>query len=240
MFIHSSIDEAGLSPVAFRVLAHICRRAGEGNCWAAAKTISETCRINIKSARKAVAELERMGWIEVQKRAGQTSVLIPKMNGQTLPNPIPYPIQYPTQMDAGGSTQSDTQGSTQMDTHEGIPIRDTNKGTQSIDAITLPFESDEFRQAWQDWINHRKEIRKKITPLSARKSFSQFVKIGEARTIAAINNSIMHGWTGIFEAKQSEHSASHREAKKANEYPERPFNLADFDTSRFDKQPSKP
>jgi hypothetical protein len=50
----------------------------------------------------------------------------------------------------------------------------------------------------------------------------------------------MHGWTGIFEAKQSEHSASHREAKKANEYPERPFNLADFDTSRFDKQPSKP
>ena len=35
-------------------------------------------------------------------------------------------------------------------------------------------------------------------------------------------------------------ATSYREAKKANEYPERPFNLADFDTSRFDKQPSKP
>jgi hypothetical protein len=34
-------------------------------------------------------------------------------------------------------------------------------------------------------------------------------------------------------------ATNHREAKKANEYPERPFNLADFDTSRFDKQPSK-
>jgi hypothetical protein len=35
-------------------------------------------------------------------------------------------------------------------------------------------------------------------------------------------------------------ATNHREAKKANEYPERPFNLADFDTSRFDKPTPKP
>jgi hypothetical protein len=63
----------------------------------------------------------------------------------------------------------------------------------------MPFDSAVFRDAWNDWVQHRKEKHKPITPLSAKKSLAQLAKMGEARAIAAINYSIANGWQGIFE-----------------------------------------
>jgi hypothetical protein len=140
MFISAAADDAGLRPTEFRVLAHICRRAGDGQCWAAASSIAETCRINLKTARQAIANLERLGWVKSQKRTGQTTVLIPTIppdsDSGTPTNPIPYPKEYPTQSNTPHPTQSNTHPPTQLNTHEGNPIRIPQKDTQP-DLLTV-------------------------------------------------------------------------------------------------------
>ena len=67
--------------------------------------------------------------------------------------------------------------------------------------MPLPFDSEEFRQAWDEWLQHRKEIRKKMTPLATRKALNALQEMGELQAIVAINLSISKGWTGIHQPK---------------------------------------
>ena len=65
----------------------------------------------------------------------------------------------------------------------------------------LPFDSAEFRLMWAVWEQHRKEIRKKLTPTTTRLQLKKLAAMGETRAIAALKHSIEQGWTGIFEPK---------------------------------------
>jgi hypothetical protein len=65
--------------------------------------------------------------------------------------------------------------------------------------IPLTLQTDAFRKAWSDWQDHRRQIRKRLTPLAAERQLGQLASWGAARAIAAIERSISAGWTGIFE-----------------------------------------
>lgn len=71
------------------------------------------------------------------------------------------------------------------------------------EAITIPDELDntEARQALEDWQQHRKELRKNLTPSAEQSLLRKWSKIGPARFIAAVEHSIGNGWLGIFEPK---------------------------------------
>jgi hypothetical protein len=74
--------------------------------------------------------------------------------------------------------------------------------------IPVSLDCPEFRQAWDEWGQHRIEKRKKMTPLCESKLLSRCVEWGVDRSIAAINNSIANGYQGLFESKiiqQSQH-----------------------------------
>lgn len=58
IFIHSSLDDAGLDPFEFRVYAHLARRGAiEGNAFAGLRSIAKICKMNKDTANKAVLEL---------------------------------------------------------------------------------------------------------------------------------------------------------------------------------------
>ena len=83
--------------------------------------------------------------------------------------------------------------------------------------------TENFLKAWVEWQQHRREIRKKLTPLAAHRQLAQLEAMGEARAIAAIEHSIQNGWTGIFESKdvhngngQSRHGVKNNEGLIAN------------------------
>lgn len=63
VFVHSSLDDLGLSPQEFRVYGHLARRAGRGVAFPAIASIAETCRIHPQTARRAVATLIKRGLI---------------------------------------------------------------------------------------------------------------------------------------------------------------------------------
>jgi hypothetical protein len=60
-------------------------------------------------------------------------------------------------------------------------------------------KSEEFQKAWSEWGAHRKQIKKRMTPLQEQKLLKQLEAWGAKRAIAAIEYSIANGWRGIFE-----------------------------------------
>ena len=54
---------------------------------------------------------------------------------------------------------------------------------------------------WAEWEQHRKEIRKKLTPTTTLKQLKQLKKIGTARARAALEHSIQQGYSGIYEPR---------------------------------------
>jgi hypothetical protein len=68
----------------------------------------------------------------------------------------------------------------------------------------LPFESEEFSKAWKSWIKYRKEIKKPIKESTITAQWAEFAKWGEQKSIIAIQQSITHGWHGLFEPARSQ------------------------------------
>ena len=68
VFIHSRLDDQGLTPHEFRVYCHLARRAGAGYAYPGLRSIAETCCIDVKTASKSIAALIERNMIEQEKR----------------------------------------------------------------------------------------------------------------------------------------------------------------------------
>ena len=75
-FIPAALDDYGLDPQAFRLYAHLSRRAGfGGRCWAGLTAIATTCHISIKTIRKKLDLLEELRMIRLSQRPGRTNTV---------------------------------------------------------------------------------------------------------------------------------------------------------------------
>jgi putative hemolysin len=71
-FVHSALDDAGLSAHALRVYFHLVRRAGsDGECYPGLKSIARICRMNRKTVMAALEELEIRELVEVYRDLGK-------------------------------------------------------------------------------------------------------------------------------------------------------------------------
>jgi hypothetical protein len=78
------------------------------------------------------------------------------------------------------------------------PSEPTKKDSAN-DKIVLPFTSEAFSEVWARWVSHRSESKKKLSPSTIKTQLAKLAKWGENRAIAALENSLFHGWSGIFE-----------------------------------------
>jgi hypothetical protein len=104
IFIHSRIDDFGLSPFEFRVYAHLARR-GNG-AWAGIRSIAKTCRMTKTRASAAIKALFRCGLITGRFKAAHRSSfnLVPMSE---------WPGNCPSVSD-GPKTQLSDQGGQQL------------------------------------------------------------------------------------------------------------------------------
>lgn len=67
--------------------------------------------------------------------------------------------------------------------------------------MELPFVSPSFSAAWADWTEHRKQLKRPLTPIAIRNQFLLLKKMGEPAAIAAIRHSLANSYQGIFEPR---------------------------------------
>ena len=58
-----------------------------------------------------------------------------------------------------------------------------------------------FLDSWKDWLIHKKEIKSKVTPLSATKQLNMLLK--QPDPVATINHAIEKGWKGFYPIPKS-------------------------------------
>ena len=74
IFIHSYLDDYGLSAAVFRVFCHLARRAGRGAAFPAIASMARICRLHPQTVRMALRFLVQHGLITRQPRPGATTL----------------------------------------------------------------------------------------------------------------------------------------------------------------------
>jgi hypothetical protein len=72
--------------------------------------------------------------------------------------------------------------------------------------IELPskLQTPELLSLWGQWIDHRNEIRKPLTPTAAQQQIETMSGWGADRAVKALRHSIGNGWQGMFEPDQKQ------------------------------------
>jgi len=68
-----------------------------------------------------------------------------------------------------------------------------------VGGINIPtsLNTTEFTEAWKNWVQHRKEIKKPLTVKSVEMQMKEFVAWGPTGAVEAIEYTIKKGWQGI-------------------------------------------
>ena len=98
-----------------------------------------------------------------------------------------------------GDVHDVTHPSTKGREGKGIEGKEEKEGKGAASPMPLPFDSSEFRSAWELFEKHRREIRKPLTPTAAKLSLEMLARIGETRAVDCIRHTIEKGWQGLRE-----------------------------------------
>ena len=105
---------------------------------------------------------------------------------------------------ADDTTETETEKETEKSKgKKRTPARTPSRTPVTVAEIAIPFGSEEFKEAWENWATHRAEIKHKLTPTATKQQLQALEDMGEGRAIAAIKYSIAGGWQGIFEPKHN-------------------------------------
>lgn len=66
----------------------------------------------------------------------------------------------------------------------------------------LPFDSQEFYEAWTDWKEYRRSIKAPLTEITIKRHLLFLRDLGEEKALKSIDASINNNWTGLFEPKE--------------------------------------
>jgi hypothetical protein len=141
LFVHSLIDDRGLSPAQFRVLGHIARRAGNGKAWPAISSIAKVCKLSPKTVRSALKFLKTARLISEEKRSGSTNLYALTQPAQWKPSPLPIDTTPPHSAPGidckGGPTNPDQPHPSQSDIGEGDPLKELQEGNPKTQSTGL-------------------------------------------------------------------------------------------------------
>lgn len=134
IFVHSCLDDAGLTPKAFRIYGHIARRAGRGDCYASNATMAEHCGMDVKTVKEAIRELLERNMLARESRLGFTTVY-------TITTPSKWtpadggPKNTPGRKTDHPLAQKTDQDLVRKTDHKGDPTKELQKGNPTIGVL---------------------------------------------------------------------------------------------------------
>lgn len=183
------------------VLVAIADRADDEGCaWCGTEDIAKRAGIARNHVTRHTKNLAAMGELEVGFRQGEKNanlyrILTRPTMGQSQDGTVPpWGAACPTMV------QNPSQGGTQTPRTPKNP----NSAKNQNRASALPFDSQEFKTAWDDFLTHRKQKRKPVTPQSFKSLAGKLRDMGEPAAVLALKASVENGWTGVFAPKATE------------------------------------
>jgi len=133
------------------------------------------------------------------------------INNRERESELPEPLQY-VDCDAclTREPRDDDAGKEEGKGREGNMEGKGTRNKRVDDALPLPFDSPDFVLFWENWEQHRKEKKAKLTPTARNQQLEKLKDMGEHRAIAALKHSLANGWTGIFEPEQAKTNGQHK------------------------------
>lgn len=72
-------------------------------------------------------------------------------------------------------------------------------------------------EIWDEWVEHRKQIRKKLTPNTIKRQLKQLEGMGPDAN-DSIMQSITNGWTGLFPVRKAKKEPTNRQPATSGKY----------------------
>ena len=85
-----------------------------------------------------------------------------------------------------------------------VPPKVAPKGSFNACDIDLPFDSKEFKEAWDMWVAARKEKKKPVSEAASKLSIDLLRKHDVIIATQMVLNSVKNDWQGIFDLKSSD------------------------------------
>lgn len=108
IFIHSSVDDAGLSPAEFRIYGHLARRAGANGAYPGVDSMAKICQLAKATIIKSIRRLEELGMIRVVRISGVKSRYVLTRRSVWLITTVTLNEQVPVQTRERGSSNEVT------------------------------------------------------------------------------------------------------------------------------------
>lgn len=211
------------NPLRKLVLIKLADNASDqGECWPSYQHIAEQCEISKRSVMNHIDALIEAGFVTKELRKGG-----PKGNSSNVyrlhfggAGAAPGVVQEIHQGGAGDSLGGSA-GAAPRTSHSSEPVIEPEQGACAPRAAKAPkFDpltacpANVSLDAWADWCQHRREIRKPLTAASCRHQAKQLA--GHPNPDHVLHLSIANGWTGLFPEKVHASSQQSRAAGRAS------------------------
>ena len=166
-----------------------------GEYFKSNETIAKEVGVSIRTASRSIKKLESIGYINTKLFDGRNRVVKLTRAVDKMTRAVDKRARQPSQIDQAAepnwlhSIQHSIQPSIQLSKK-----------------VVLPFIEDEFSEAWTIWLDERKNKKlRKYTQRGEQTTLHNLQKISNndyKKAIQIINNSITHGWQGLFAIKE--------------------------------------
>lgn len=95
------------------------------------------------------------------------------------------------------TTTKRQQGTQQKDTYKNVKNVKNAKKQQGV-VFSEKLNTEKFLKVWEEWIQHRTEIRHKLTPKAIEKQLKLLEKYSVDDAVAILEHSILNDYQGLF------------------------------------------
>jgi hypothetical protein len=210
LFVHSSIDDAGLSPLEFRLLGHLSRRAGrDGQITSSVANMAEVTGVSPGTLKKALKGLRKMNIFRTAKRRCTTSLRFLnhpsewRLVGSRLGKRVDKDAAVKN-LPPNGTDSIPSVGTNFVPTGgiKSVPLRLSPEGNpekEISDSLLLSF-SKKFRSVWATWEAHCREKDVRLTSQAKALQLQRCVAWGEDWAEEVILHSISRNWKSLHES----------------------------------------
>ncbi len=172
------------------------------DAWPSQSAIAWAMNATARAVRKWQTELEALNVIQVDIGKGRYSTNRYRLNLDALA----LKEEPRSALSDDSSIQCGTQflpneehSSSAIRNH--VPTERTVKEHLKEQAFSFPekLNTTAFSSTWAEWVTHRQELKKKLTPSTVSKQLAKLAAWGPTKAIQAIENSISNGWSGLFD-----------------------------------------